>query len=52
MDVPDRLPGVSHFCKEMIAPCLLRAGGANGMKDCLEKERNREMWGSEGPVRR
>lgn len=42
MGVPDRLPGASPFCNEMIAPHLLRTGGAHDMMiDYLEKERNR-----------
>lgn len=40
--VTDRLLGVSHFCNEMIAPPLLRAGSVNDMNDCLEKERKKE----------
>lgn len=31
-----------QFCNGMIAPHLLRAGGANGTNDCPEMERNKE----------
>lgn len=30
------------FCNGMMAPPLLKAGGANGKSDCPEKERNRK----------
>ena len=52
MGAPDRLPGASHFSNEMIALHLLMAGGASDVNDCLERERNGEIWVLEGLLRR